>query len=300
MALQHASAGDVIAVGPGIYGDLNQNGVLGEPGEEAGEIGFGCNCVIKIDKAVTIRSTQGAKVTRIDAHSVSTGDTLTNGVHIVADDAIFGAPDHGFQITGASSNAVLIEGTHNQVSGNIALGPGSGFWVAAQSNELDSDAALTDAGGFLVTESNNTVSRSIASGTRGFGFTLARGSVRSGPSGVVLSRDVSIGNQQGFNILGSATLTRIAAVGNLGGGLVLRTAANVTVSNSNIFGNGSTSAGCGVINQSDASTVTITNSFWGAATGPGTAPADGVCDDPGSTTLVPSVAPAPFRISPDP
>src|ERR1700730_7618989 len=61
-AIQRAGAGDVISVGPGVYRDLNQNGVLGEPGEETGEIGYGCNCVVKVDKAVIIRSTQGAKV----------------------------------------------------------------------------------------------------------------------------------------------------------------------------------------------------------------------------------------------
>jgi len=78
--------------------------------------------------------------------------------------------------------------------------------------------ALSDGNGFEITGANNTVTRSIASGTRGFGFMVSRGSVRSGPTGIVLSRDVSIGNQQGFNILGSATLTKVAAVRNLGGG----------------------------------------------------------------------------------
>jgi hypothetical protein len=129
---------------------------------------------------------------------------------------------------------------------------------------------------------------------------LSRGSVRSGPTGVLLSRDVSIGNQQGFNILGSATLTKVTAVGNLGGGIVLRAAANVTVANSNIFGNATTAGNCGVINQSDTNTVAVSNSFWGAPTGPGPAPANAVCDDEGSTTLVPSAAPEAFRISSDP
>lgn len=300
MAIQRASAGDIISVGPGVYGDLNQNGVLGEPGEETGEIGFGCNCVIKVDKAVTIQSTQGAQVTRLDARSVSTGDLLTSGVHITANNAVFGAVDKGFQITGASFYAVLIESAHGKVSGNISAGPGNGFWVAGESNELDADVALSDGNGFLITEANNTVTRSVASGTRGFGFSVNRGSVRSGPTGIVLSRDVSIGNQQGFNILGSANLNRVAAVGNLGGGIVLRTSAIVNVANSNIFGNGPTAAGCGVINQSDANTVVVSNTFWGAPTGPGPAPANSVCDDEGSTTLVPSVAPQAFSISPNP
>lgn len=297
MAIQRASAGDVISVGPGIYGDLNQNGVLGEPGEETGEIGFGCNCVVKVDKAVTILSTQGAKVTRIYASSVSVDPILTNGVHIMADNVVFGSVGKGFQVTGASSYGVQIEGAHAKVSGDIIVGPGGGFWVDGENNELDSDTALSDGNGFLITEANNAITRSLASGTRDSGFSVSRGSVRSGPTGIVLDHDVSIGNQQGFNILGSANLNKVAAVGNLGGGIVLRTGAVVNVTNSNIYGNVLV---CGVINQSGGNTVTVSDSFWGAPTGPGPAPANAVCDDPGTATQVPSVASQAFNISLDP
>ena len=55
-------------------------------------------------------------------------------------------------------------------------------------------------------------------------------------------------------------------------------------------------AACGVLNQSGL-TMVVSNSFWGAASGPGGAPANGVCNDYGSTTVVPSVAPEAFRIS---
>lgn len=299
MAIQRASAGDVILVGPGIYGDVNQNGTLGEPGEETGEIGFGCNCLVKVDKAVTILSTGGAQVTRIDARSIYTANTLTYGVHITADNVVFGARDRGFRISAGSNFGVFIESAHAKVSGNLTTGPGGGFWAGGQSNELDSDLAVSDGEGFLITEANNTVTRSVASGTRDFGFVVSRGSVRSGPTGIVLSHDVSIGNQQGFNILGSANLDKVAAIGNLGGGIVLRSGAIVNVTNSNIYGNG-VAGGCGVINQSEGSTVVISNSFWGAPAGPGSAPADSVCDDDGTTTLVPSVAPHAFYISPDP
>jgi len=293
-AIQRASAGDVISVGPGIYGDLNQNGILGEPGEETGEIGFGCNCVVKVDKAVTIHSTQGAKVTRIDATSVSTGTNLTNGVHIMADNAVFGFRDKGFQITGASAYSVLVDTSYVKISGNVAIGDGNGYWADAPNNQLDWDVALVTGNGFLITEDNNTVTNSIASGGRDIGFTLSRGSVRSGPSGVVLTNDVSIGNQQGFNILGNATLTGISAVGNLIYGIALRTGSNVTVANSNIYANGTLAPACGIDNQSGLST-TITNSFWGAAAGPGTGSANGICNDDTSTTVVPSVAATPFR-----
>ena len=42
-AISRAVPRDTIIVGPGIYGDLNRNGILGEAGEETG--GFpGCDC----------------------------------------------------------------------------------------------------------------------------------------------------------------------------------------------------------------------------------------------------------------
>src|SRR5262245_45022775 len=61
-AIENAHPGDAIVVGRGVYGDLNSNGVLGEPGEE---VAPGCDCMIHVDKNVEIRSTDGAAVTLI-------------------------------------------------------------------------------------------------------------------------------------------------------------------------------------------------------------------------------------------
>src|SRR5687767_3966618 len=50
-AIAQASPRDTINVGPGAYGDLNEDGSFDGPGEEAAEIGADtCNCVIKVDK----------------------------------------------------------------------------------------------------------------------------------------------------------------------------------------------------------------------------------------------------------
>src|SRR5712692_1255858 len=53
-AIANALAGDTIIVGPGRYGDLNRDGAFTDPGEEAAEVGFGCNCMIKVNKQVTL------------------------------------------------------------------------------------------------------------------------------------------------------------------------------------------------------------------------------------------------------
>ena len=71
-AVELANPGDTILVGPGRYGDLNRNGVLGEPGEELGYLTppASCSCVLPIEKQVIILSSGGAAVTIIDGRSV--------------------------------------------------------------------------------------------------------------------------------------------------------------------------------------------------------------------------------------
>jgi hypothetical protein len=51
-AIDLAAPGDTILVGPGRYGDLNCNGVLGEPGEKLGYLTppVSCGCVLRIEK----------------------------------------------------------------------------------------------------------------------------------------------------------------------------------------------------------------------------------------------------------
>jgi hypothetical protein len=57
--IANASANDRIIVGPGRYGDLNGDGDFSEMGEEAAEIGSGCFCMIKIDKSLSLESSDG-------------------------------------------------------------------------------------------------------------------------------------------------------------------------------------------------------------------------------------------------
>ena len=49
-AVTNASAGDTIIVGPGRYGDIDGDNAFTTSGDEAAEIGSGCNCVLKVDK----------------------------------------------------------------------------------------------------------------------------------------------------------------------------------------------------------------------------------------------------------
>lgn len=98
-AIATAVAGDTIIVGPGRYGDLNDDGILGGTGEEIGvddcAPGVFCTicCMVRVTKAVTIISSHGAASTMIDARKVNIAQNiLLNGGE-------FGRPGKGFTVT---------------------------------------------------------------------------------------------------------------------------------------------------------------------------------------------------------
>ena len=82
-AIRNAADGNTILVEPGIYGDLNRNGIIGEPGEESG--GVGCDCLIHVDKRVAIFSEAGARATVVDAAGAN-----LNGIRISVSDVVVG------------------------------------------------------------------------------------------------------------------------------------------------------------------------------------------------------------------
>ncbi len=92
-AITNASEGDRVVVGPGRYGDLNRNGTV-EPGEEAAEVGFGCECLIKLNKRITLESRGGAGVTVMDQGSAN----VSHGVRIQVSGAEFGGEGRGFTL----------------------------------------------------------------------------------------------------------------------------------------------------------------------------------------------------------
>jgi hypothetical protein len=92
----NAMAGDSVVVGPGRYGDLNHNGILGEPGEENPDVfSPGCGCVFALNKAVALTSSNGAAATVIDATSVAVGQNVL----IITTGGEFGKPGKGFLVT---------------------------------------------------------------------------------------------------------------------------------------------------------------------------------------------------------
>jgi uncharacterized protein DUF1565 len=153
-AIAHASEGDMLVVGPGRYGDLNGNGILGEIGEETAAFGGGCAlCMIKINKRLTLKSSDGAAVTVIDA-----GGVEIRAVLIEADGVVFGGRGQGFTIANAGSTGVVVHNTSDVVSNVTVVGN------IAMHNGLN----LND--GFSLGGSGHTIRQNIALGNRCAGF----------------------------------------------------------------------------------------------------------------------------------
>ena len=121
-AIALAAPGDVISVGAGRYGDLNRNGILGEPGEENGSPG--CGCVVSLNKAVSVISYGGAAVTYIDGTTVDTNTTVL----IITIGGEFGRPGKGFTVSGTArrgdgfgGHGIVLDASNVMVRGNQVI-----------------------------------------------------------------------------------------------------------------------------------------------------------------------------------
>jgi parallel beta-helix repeat protein len=291
-AIANASPDDTIVVGPGRYGDLNGNGIFGEVGEETAEVGGGCSCMIKINKRLALKSSDGSAVTVLDA-----GGIEIRAVLIQTDGVVFGRRGQGFTIVNAGSTGVVVDNASNvMVVGNVA-----------SYNGLN----LND--GFLIIGSGHTISENIARGNIRAGFNISG-------SGHTVSDNAASGNFLGFELTGSGQFTRnVASSNGDAGGIIINVGVieirrnavidnsgdgirvfskDATITQNNIFGNGTSGSNCGLLNVS-GTVLTAPNNFWGAASGPGPDPADAVgeaCGGHPDPTIVDPVATKPFNI----
>jgi parallel beta-helix repeat protein len=310
-AIQNAAAGDRILVGPGRYGDLNRDGALDPAaGEEAGEDGTGCACLIKVDKRVAIESLAGAAATIVDA-----GGAAERIVRIQAGGVSFGKAAKGFTLTGGADFGVVIDAgaTGVKVTGNLVTDTNlEAFSVAGSEHTLTRNVAHANGGeGFVVDGSAHVLTGNLAGGGGDNGFRLvfasrqvtltgnvAAGNGRAGfrvtGADHTLTGNVASGNRaEGFRVFDTGhVLTGNTAAGNDASGVRLEPAASAAFTRGNLSGNDLV-ANCGLRNESGGA-IDARNTFWGAATGPGADPADDVCNV-GSTTTV-----APFATKPIP
>ena len=281
-AIANAVPGDTILVGPGVYGDLNRNGIVGEPGEETPSPG--CGCMLSINKPVNVISSDGAAATVIDAVDVAAG----KNVLIITNDAEFGRPEHGFLVRNSSDGSgIVIDGDDVKVRGNQLVGSGDHTGILAVDNPsetvlIEGNQAISWLLGIFVQDAGKKVSKNQVS-LNLYGIQATGGS---------LVGNVATENSNGYQLYGATSAVGNAAYGNSNGFSVQSSFTGVIQKN-NIFANRI----CGLTN-SGASAVAATNNYWGAATGPGSNPADPVCNSGGGTTTTTPFATARFSINP--
>ncbi|MBI3785735.1 MAG: right-handed parallel beta-helix repeat-containing protein [Deltaproteobacteria bacterium] len=317
-AITLAAAGDTILIGPGHYGDLDGSGTFGDfPGEEAAEIGSGCECMIKVDKQLTMLSRDGALVTVLDA-----GGLTQSVVHIAlpsADGTVFGKLNKGFTLRNGAANGLLTDpstGTSSvQIVGNVAISNPTGFNVGLEGDLtkptlVDNLAMESSTAGFSLSGNYSGMQRNRAV-RNGSGIAI-------GGDGHNVWQNVAVQNTDGFQVVLSGPgigrpaaspdppwpgFKQNAVIANTHAGVNVQalsgTIPGIWMKNSNLYGNGDPAANCGVAVDNEETTnqaiASFYDSYWGSSTGQGPNPADTA----GPTCLTGAGTVSPLFVFPD-
>ena len=282
-AIALAPAGAKILVGPGLYGDVNGNGAVGDADEEvASPAGM-----VTVDKPLLVLSTHGAGSTVIDA----SGTTAVAAVAITASGVVFGKKNKGFTIVHAGADGLhVVAGADGVVvAGNVALSARvygfsfHGLGALVRNNwALRAMVGFNGAAGSILELEGN-----VASGNRNVGFNFLD------IGGATVRRNVATANGIGFYLgVGAPSFTTLedfswnTVAANRFYGLRID-AFNVpehgftqSMRDNNVYGNGtwpySQYANCGLVVNNYSPmlfTVDAAQNFWGAPS-PGPDPGD--------------------------
>ncbi len=274
-AMALAAVGDVILVAPGRYGDLNDNGLLGETGEETGAPG--CSCVIAINKNVIIVSSAGAAVTLIDGRSVA----VRTNVLLITNGGEFGRPGKGFSVTqprASNGYGIALDSANVLVRGNIVKGNRTG------NDTIVGIITVNDAP--VRIEGNDVTNWYVGISSRGAATVnknrVAANGIGIAASGGSVTGNVATDNEAGIYLLATARVTGNASYVNNAGFIVDRTSTPFTgvVTKNNMFGEI-----CGIANYGPGD-LDLANNYWGAPTGPGGPPASNVCTLSGGGPII--------------
>jgi hypothetical protein len=262
---------------------------------------------------VVVISSGGAAVTVIDARSVDvlqnvlierSVDVLQNALFLAGPvtgppPREFGRPGKGFTVTETArkngtafeSNGIVIDADNVMVRGNQVTFTRTAQRLAAGIKALRDASALIE--GNQVTNWQHGIS--VGNGA----VTVRKNQVTGNDIGVISGSATIVGNVATANFIGifassAATVSNNSAYLNeVVGFQVLHFTGTFT--HNNIFGNGNTNSNCGLIN--DSSLLNATGNYWGAETGPGAPPANGVCNRLGGTTTATPFATQPFIVT---
>lgn len=204
-AIDNANAGDTIIVGPGVYGDVNADGDLSDPGEENSGVS---GKTIVVAKPLVLLSRDGAGATVI--RNVASADAIS----VAANGVTIGKKGKGFTVRGGSPGSVgvrvepgvtsvtLMGNVFDNHAGGLGVLSGSGHsvrnnWWLNGTLTIDASAVLvrdnlfvaatlaTSSGSNGVTIDRNQVNRSTGVGVdlQGSGHNVRRNVVVAGLSG---------------------------------------------------------------------------------------------------------------------
>jgi len=289
-AIANAQNGDVISVGPGVYGDVDGDGEFASPGDEPASFD-GCNCVVRVDKSVRIVSQQGAGATVLRG--------ALAGLFAVAIDApgvAFGKKKEGFSVIGDAQHDghgvwVGETSTGTKVEGNLFSRLETALYVSGDAAKINANritqafgqAIRAEGAGIVIT--GNVVEQTGSYGAQDAAIHI----MGSSGAGNRVERNLVIGNL-GMGIFadngyepnaGDPVVRSNLVVGNALTGIKVVLAANsgnVTVTGNSIYANDEVrGTNCGLTTLVSGPRINATGNYWGAASGPGADPADDVC-----------------------
>lgn len=278
-AIANAVDGDTVVVGPGRYGDVDGDHALSGSQEEPPNLN-GCGCAIEIGKRVTVVARDGAAATVIDG-----GGAVADAVRLSADGAVFGRRNRGFTLTGGTNQSALrVVANEATIAGHVFTRNYYGM-VAQGSRNVVASCRFFGNGpeALLMIGDDNLVTETAISGADAIAFNIAGD--RNTLKGVV-----AVQNFLGIAFLGTNNVVTGSVVNaNAGPGIeVTGTGNSVTIAKTNLVGNGTDSpVNCGLLITGTGNTVAAAGNYWGAATGPGSDPADAVCVGGGTAVTTP-------------
>jgi hypothetical protein len=260
--IKNARPWATVNVHPGIYGDINGNGVIGEPGEESG--GPDCDCMIHVDKLVRLSSYNGTDTVVIEART-----TDLTAIRIDADDARIGAWSSsyprakGFTImASAATGTAAITSNRSlsaRVQGNSIHAKYGGIWGSNLGVSYNDVYGAT--GGPAIDAGANA---------RVFGNTII-----TSEEGIIIANgyvyhNTIVGGSYAIEIYDPrfARVMQNAIVNNRYAGITINAveegySVDVRIHDNNIVGNGfADGAYCGVVNRSDG-IVWAQRNYWG-------------------------------------
>jgi len=295
--IANAAAGGTVIVGPGVYGDLDEDGIAGEAGEETpGPCDpYGSMCMLVLDKAVRVTSSGGAFATVISARTVG---AVLAAVGVNAVEATFGSTGKGFTVVPPNtfgSVAVLnsITGTDATIGGIVVHSQPQQVGIIAYGARSVITGNRVNGGdvGFHLGGASMTVTGNVATNA-GLGFYVLG-------TDVVISGAVAEANDYGLQLASTGTtVTKSSFVGNAWFGILAMPGSTGAVTLSNLYGNGSAAPvlNCGF--QAGGVPVTVTDSWWGSESGPGADPADDACNAVAGATTPFATKPISVKVKP--